>query len=146
MENLYQVLNVSAQATNEEIKKAYRKLAKENHPDAHPGDEMCAKKFKDVSEAYSILSDPEKRKKYDQELHTAFSGQRNRTAQGNKAAPRNKMSDIDFNNINKTFESFFGFNPETKEVVNEEKLKTKTGKINPLDASDLFEKFMGIKR
>jgi len=56
------------------------------------------------------------------------------------------MSDIDLQNINMSFESFFGFNPETKEIKNEEKLKAKAGNKNPLDASDLFEKFMGIKR
>jgi len=138
MENLYQILNVSSQATEEEIKKAYRKLAKENHPDAHPDDAVRAKKFKEVSEAYGILSDPEKRKKYDRELHTAAS------VQGHSS--RHNMSDIDFHNINKSFESFFGFNPETKEIKNEEKLKAKAGNKNPLDASDLFEKFMGIKR
>lgn len=146
MENLYQVLNVSPQAAEEEIKKAYRKLAKENHPDAHPDDAVRARKFKEVSEAYSILSDPEKRKKYDQELHAASSGQGHAGKQRNKTVSQPNMSDIDFQNINKSFESFFGFNPETKEVVNEEKLKAETGNKNPLDASDLFEKFMGSKR
>lgn len=51
---------------------------------------------------------------------------------------------VDFQNIQKNFENFFGFNPKTKDIANEDKLKTK--KTNPLDASDLFEKFMGIKR
>jgi len=146
MENLYQILNVSSQATEEEIKKAYRKLAKENHPDVHPDDAARARKFKEVSEAYGILSDPEKRKKYDRELHTAASGQGRTGKQGNKTASRHNMSDIDLQNINMSFESFFGFNPETKEIKNEEKLKTKAENKNPLDASDLFEKFMGIKR
>lgn len=144
MENLYQILNISQRATDEEIKKAYRKLAKENHPDAHPGDEVRAKKFKQVSEAYSILSNPEKRKKYNQELYG--SGRGKAGPQGEKKPTQHHRSNVNFHNINKSFEDFFSFNPNTKEIVNEEKLKGKAGSRNPLDVSDLFEKFMGIKR
>ena len=68
----YEVLGVKKDATAEEIKKAYRKLTKENHPDLHPGDKACEERFKEVNEAYEILSDEEKRKKYDQYGHAAF--------------------------------------------------------------------------
>ena len=68
----YGVLGVKKDATADEIKKAYRKLTKENHPDLHPGDKACEERFKEANEAYEILSDEEKRKKYDQFGHAAF--------------------------------------------------------------------------
>ncbi len=63
--DLYSVLGVTEKATADSIKKAYRKLAKEHHPDTHPGDKQAEERFKEVSQAYSVLSDPEKRQKYD---------------------------------------------------------------------------------
>ena len=68
----YEVLGLQKGASAEEIKKAYRKLAKENHPDLHPGDKGCEERFKEVNEAYEILSDDDKRAKYDQYGHAAF--------------------------------------------------------------------------
>ena len=65
----YEVLGVKKDATAEEIKKAYRKVTKENHPDLHPGDKACEERFKEANEAYEVLSDEEKRKKYDQYGH-----------------------------------------------------------------------------
>ncbi|MEL4505443.1 molecular chaperone DnaJ [Luteococcus sp. H138] len=69
----YKVLGVSKDAKPEEIKKAFRKLARENHPDQHPGDAKAEQRFKDVSEANSVLSDPKKRKEYD-EARSLFGG------------------------------------------------------------------------
>ncbi len=62
----YRALGVDKKASAEEIKKAYRKLARQYHPDRHGGDKQAEERFKEVQEAYSILSDPEKRKQYDQ--------------------------------------------------------------------------------
>lgn len=65
MKDYYEVLGVSKTATDEEIKKAYRTLAKQYHPDMHPGDKAAEEKFKEVNQAYAVLSDPDKRSKYD---------------------------------------------------------------------------------
>ena len=68
----YDVLGIKKSATDKEIKSAYRKLAKKYHPDANPGDKRAEEKFKELSEAYDILKDPEKRKLYDRFGHAAF--------------------------------------------------------------------------
>lgn len=70
----YEVLGIDKGADDAAIKKAYRALAKKYHPDMNPGDAEAEKKFKEASEAYAILSDPEKRKQYDQFGHAAFEG------------------------------------------------------------------------
>ncbi len=70
----YEVLGVDKNADDAALKKAYRVLAKKYHPDANPGDQAAAEKFKEASEAYAVLSDPEKRRQYDQFGHAAFDG------------------------------------------------------------------------
>ena len=70
----YEVLGIDKNADDAAIKKAYRVLAKKYHPDVNPGDENAEKMFKEASEAYAILSDPEKRRQYDQFGHAAFDG------------------------------------------------------------------------
>lgn len=70
----YEVLGVEKSADEAAIKKAYRVLAKKYHPDMNPGDAEAEKKFKEASEAYAVLSDPEKRRQYDQYGHAAFEG------------------------------------------------------------------------
>lgn len=72
--DFYRELGVSSDASADEIKKAYRKLARENHPDANPGDSKAEQKFKAVSEAYGVLSDPTKRKEYDEARRLFGSG------------------------------------------------------------------------
>ncbi len=73
--NYYDILGVSKTASQDEIKSAYRKLAKQYHPDFHPGDAVAAEKFKEINEANATLSDEQKRKQYDYELeHPGMSG------------------------------------------------------------------------
>ena len=70
----YEVLGVPKGADDAAIKKAFRAVAKKYHPDMHPGDKECEEKFKEAQEAYAVLSDPEKRRQYDQFGHAAFDG------------------------------------------------------------------------
>ncbi len=70
----YEVLGVSKDADDATLKKAYRQIAKKYHPDMNPGDAEAEKKFKEASEAYAVLSDPEKRRQYDQFGQAAFDG------------------------------------------------------------------------
>ena len=74
MRDYYEILGVDRGATPEEIKKAYRKLAVQYHPDKNPGDKMAEEKFKEASNAYSVLSDPEKRRVYDTRGHAGVDG------------------------------------------------------------------------
>ena len=74
MADYYEVLGVSREATQEEVKKAYRKRALQFHPDRNPGDKEAEKKFKEISEAYEVLSDEGKRRTYDRYGEQAFTG------------------------------------------------------------------------
>src|SRR3977135_2588047 len=68
----YEILGVARGCTAEDLKTAYRKLAKEHHPDRNPGDHTAEHKFKELSEAYEVLKDPDKRSAYDRFGHAAF--------------------------------------------------------------------------
>jgi molecular chaperone DnaJ len=74
MTDLYEVLGVSKTASQDEIKKAYRKLARKYHPDKNPGDEAAENRFKEVQGAYDVLGDPEKRKAFDEQGQRVFTG------------------------------------------------------------------------
>ena len=72
--DFYDVLGVSRTADEKELKSAYRKLAMSNHPDRNPDDEAAAERFREATEAYDVLKDPQKRAAYDQLGHAAFEG------------------------------------------------------------------------
>ena len=89
MKDYYEVLGLTTEAPTEEIRIAYRKLAKANHPDKHKGDPAYVEKFKDIQEAYDVLSDAEKRKEYDAQL----ARQKNYNKKEVKKSATNKKAD-----------------------------------------------------
>ncbi|MFV9996344.1 MAG: DnaJ domain-containing protein, partial [Francisella endosymbiont of Hyalomma asiaticum] len=91
----YEILNVSKTASSVEIKRAYRKLAMKYHPDRNPGDKKSEIKFKEISEAYEILSDDGKRARYDQFGHAGVNQQAGAGASG-------------FGGFEDIFDTFFG--------------------------------------
>lgn len=155
MKSYYQILEINSKATQDEIKKAYRKLAKKLHPDLNPNDKRAAELFSQVQTAYETLSDEDKRQDYDKKIGHS---QSNSTPHGNDNNFNNKQtnrsnstnstsSTIDFEAMHNSFESFFGFNPQTGNISNEEKLNmNKNSQKNPLDMTDMFESFMGFKK
>ncbi len=108
----YKTLQVKKNATQKEIKKAFRKLAAKYHPDKNPGDKEAEEKFKEINEAHEVLSDPEKRKQYDQidADHVRFQqssgpGNRQYSFSGNDFSG---FDSSDFGNYSSFFEQFFG--------------------------------------
>ncbi len=99
MKDYYKILGVSPQASQEEIKKAYRRLVLKYHPDRNPGDKEAEEKFKEINEAYEVLSDPEKRARYDSARSGGFFSR--------------DFNDIGFDSFSEffrdIFEDFFGF-------------------------------------
>src|ERR1700761_9556691 len=71
-QDLYEILGVAKTASADDLKKAYRKLAMQHHPDRNPGDKKAEEKFKEISHAYDVLSDEQKRAAYDRFGHAAF--------------------------------------------------------------------------
>lgn len=102
----YQTLGVPRGADEKEIKSAYRKLARKYHPDVNPNDKSSEAKFKEVSEAYDVLSDPDKRKLYDQYGSNWENAQNMRGAPGGQV-DMNDFSDIRFGGFETIFEQFF---------------------------------------
>lgn len=147
--NPYEILGISKNAGSEEIKKAYRKLAKKYHPDVNRGNQEAEIKFKEAGEAYQMLSDKNTRKAYDDEHHKQQQAEQRATVREQRnrdGAPMNQNFDI--GNMAQGFERYYGFNPKSGEITREEKLNVNASKKkkNPLDTSAIFEQFMGFKK
>ncbi|WP_427108163.1 J domain-containing protein [Lysinibacillus xylanilyticus] len=141
MKTHYETLGVSRDATQAEIKLAYRKLSKKHHPDVSGGNKESEKIFLEVTEAYKVLKDQASRETYDARLDGAgqsWSNGQNYEKQSTSQQSTEKKPDFNMNNMEKNFEHFFGFNPKTKETGS---TLNKNAKKNPLDTTDLFERF-----
>lgn len=99
----YEVLGVDKNVNDDDLKKAFRKLAKQYHPDLNPGNKEAEQKFKEVNEAYEVLSDPDKRAKYDQFGHAGVDGSYGSYGSGGVGG-----FNVDFGDIGDIFGSFFG--------------------------------------
>ena len=134
----YNILGVSEQAEEEQIKQAYRRLAKKYHPDLNPNDSEAEEKFKNVVEAYETLGDADKRKEYDLKKTKTGDG-RKRESTASAKSPDKNMADF-----TKDMERYFGFS-----FAGGQAEKQKTGadgkKRNPLDVTEMFEAFMKVK-
>ena len=104
----YEVLGVNKGASDDEIKKAYRKMAKEYHPDLHPGDKEAEAKFKEVGEAYEVLSDAQKKSRYDQFGHAGVDPNFGAGGAGGWGGGWGGGVNVDFGDIGDIFSSFFG--------------------------------------
>lgn len=105
----YQILGVAENAKTDEIKKAFRRLAKQYHPDRNPNNAQAAERFKEVNEAHDVLSDPDKRRKYDQlRRYGAFAGSSDRSQPRSGPAGGGDFDFSDLGGIGDLFSSIFG--------------------------------------
>lgn len=148
MKNYYKILGVDEKATQDVIKKSYRKLAKKYHPDANLDNPEAEKHFKEITEAYEVLSDEKKREKYDRDIKStskeAWQERREngKPNQSQKQAARQKEPNRppDFSNMAKDFEKFFGFNPDMKDP------SAYKGKAKNMDTTRAFNSFFNPKK
>ncbi|SFT34630.1 DnaJ domain-containing protein [Selenomonas sp. GACV-9] len=144
MKDYYQILGLSPTATKKEIKKAFRQLARKYHPDLHPGDKAAAEQFKLINEACQVLSDENKRARYD--LDRKQQGQRQQTRQtashtGNAQRQGAGPGKTDFSQAfsRSAFEEAFFAGIKKPQADGKA-----AGKKDPLDTSALFKGFFGF--
>ena len=149
LEDHYSVLGLKRDAAQDEIKKAYRKLAKIHHPDSNPGDAGAEKRFIKISNAYNTLFDSAKRTAYDDKL--SYGGQATgggRAGESNQSSQKSTTSGQNYDpaafarSSGSMFENFFGFDPKSKE----HNLHNKDENIKPMKTKDAYAHIFGKKR
>lgn len=139
--NYYSVLGAQKTDSKETIKKAYRMLAKRHHPDLNPGDLVAEKKMREISEAWEVLGDDDKRKKYDRELDgghqkTPFANGPSKTPESNKP-----ITQEDFFNMSRNFDNMF-----SPDAIKNSTKSSQSSCRNPMYTTQFFEQTMGFKR
>lgn len=148
----YKILGVREDASEEEIKKTYRITAKKYHPDANRGDDRAAEIFKEISEAYAVIGNGESRKEYDRRRAAETRGRAGgQYGSGGETAAKSRehggvAPGARYSDVTAGFEQFFGFNPKTKEAEEKKMNPNKKTKANPIDMTEMFERYMGIKK
>lgn len=137
--NLYSILGVKETASMEEIKKAYRVLAKKYHPDTNPNNPEADRKFKEIGDAYAILSDEKKRSEYDSKLHHEKQNQSSSFRQDGSFKGAKAKPEMNFMNFGSMFEEFMG-EPFKKKQGNQ----TSKGKDDFLKVDEQFASFFGF--
>ncbi|OAB45488.1 DnaJ domain-containing protein [Paenibacillus glacialis] len=149
MTNYYQILGVGRDAQSAEIKQSYRQLAKRYHPDANQGSEAAAERFKQIHEAYEVLSKATSRQAYDEKLastnHNKQAHQQRQNVQ-NEASNRSKTNPTAFNaeQMRNQFDQFFGYQDKSKDASSQSK-EGQNAK-NPLNTSAMFDRYFGTKK
>lgn len=146
--NPYLILGVSQNAEEKEIRKAFRALAKKYHPDVNPGNQEAEEKFREINEAYEILSDEQKRKKLDDELSKAsytsqkgFAGNtRSQQGTGNTSRTNNPYGNVNFAKFDGMFEEFMGEPFKKKPTASKG-----NSQMDFSDVSNRFADFFGFK-
>ncbi|WP_427181570.1 J domain-containing protein [Paenibacillus sp. TC-CSREp1] len=154
MKDYYAVLGVEREASPDQIKKAYRQLAKKFHPDVNRGDTQAEARFKQVHEAYSTLGNPELRAAYNQHQQSRSSTNRQEAgdAASSTAQKKNRYTNngainpekvwSDPSRMQEQFEQFFGYRPKGKENSNRGKADPDKG----TDMSALFNRYFGVRK
>jgi molecular chaperone DnaJ len=154
MKDYYAVLGVEREASPEQIKKAYRQLAKKFHPDVNKGDSQAEARFKQVHEAYSTLGNSELRAAYNQHQQSQSSTDRQKAGDAASSNAQRKSGYTNNGAINpekvwsdpsrmqEQFEQFFGYRPKSKENSNNGKADPNKG----MDMSAMFDRYFGVRK
>lgn len=146
MKDYYAILEIAENAEDQEIKKAYRRLAKKYHPDAVGNDTVKQKKMYDIQEAYECLGDEEKRKRYDEDRKRQTSSQREGTVRpGRKTSVSGQNGQTGQDTVPDMgqFERFFGFRPGEGMETYQNKQRKKEQKQGPVCPDEIFRQFFG---
>lgn len=144
MKDLYAILTVPHGANQEEIKKNYRKLSKKYHPDINQNNKVAEHKFKEISQAYAVLSNIKLRQEYDMKL--AGKKKVEIPKEPETQSQHFSAGEVNIGNVAMQFGHFFGFDPKNKDRKMNVAGTSQAGNKNPLDTSHIFEGFFKAKK